>query len=226
MARKTKEAAATTREELLDAAELCFLEQGVSRSTLDQIASRAGYTKGAVYWHFKNKYEVLEAVMDRIELPLYPDLEKLAADTEWPLQALRIFYKDAFEQLSRDIHARNAIEITQLRCEMVEETRPIFARMQKTAGSIFDRQLETFKRAQRLEHLRDGLNAENCARTMHFIIQGALRDWVLNPKSTHIQREGLAALETALASFAVNSSVLTGKGAAAPARSRAGRKKL
>ena len=224
MARRTKEAAAATREGLLDAAELCFLELGVSRATLDQIGSRAGYTKGAVYWHFKNKYEVLEAVMDRVELPLYTHLEQLASDTQWPLRTLRSFYKDAYEQFSRDIHARNAIEITQLRCEMIEETEAIFARMQKTATVSFERQLETFRRAQRLKHLRPGLDAENCARTMHFITQGVLRDWVLNPERTHIQREGLDAIETALASFGVNSSVLTGKTAAAQARTRAARR--
>lgn len=55
MARKTKEDTQATREGILDAAEACFHEHGVARTTLEMIGARAGYTRGAVYWHFKNK---------------------------------------------------------------------------------------------------------------------------------------------------------------------------
>ncbi len=59
MARKSKEDAQATREGILDAAVACFHEHGVVATTLAMIAARAGYTRGAVYWHFKNKTEVL-----------------------------------------------------------------------------------------------------------------------------------------------------------------------
>jgi AcrR family transcriptional regulator len=54
MARRTKEAAAAAREGLLGDAELCFLEQGVSRATLDQIGC-APAIEGRRLLHFKNK---------------------------------------------------------------------------------------------------------------------------------------------------------------------------
>ncbi len=49
MARRTKEEAAATRDSILDAAEQLFVEQGVSRTTLQHIASAAGVTRGAIY---------------------------------------------------------------------------------------------------------------------------------------------------------------------------------
>lgn len=67
MARKTKEEAAQTKIQLLDAALLVFSENGYSGTSLQQIAERAGYTRGAVYWHFKNKIEVLLALADEVE---------------------------------------------------------------------------------------------------------------------------------------------------------------
>ena len=55
MVRKTKEEAEQTRKELIQAARRVFHQCGVSRSTLEKIAKAAGVTRGAVYWHFKDK---------------------------------------------------------------------------------------------------------------------------------------------------------------------------
>ena len=44
-----------THRALLDAAERCFLKLGYPGATLDAIAAEAGFTKGAVYWHFRSK---------------------------------------------------------------------------------------------------------------------------------------------------------------------------
>lgn len=65
MARKTKEEALETRNRILEAAVEVFLEKGVSQAGLEVIAEKAGVTRGAVYWHFKNKADIFEALQDR-----------------------------------------------------------------------------------------------------------------------------------------------------------------
>ncbi|MBY0410356.1 MAG: TetR family transcriptional regulator, partial [Burkholderiaceae bacterium] len=57
MARRTKEDANATRTRLIDAAESVFLQKGVSRASLNDIARAAGTTRGAIYWHFKDKVD-------------------------------------------------------------------------------------------------------------------------------------------------------------------------
>lgn len=198
MARKTKEETEATREGILDAAELCFLEQGVFRTTLEHIAARAGYTRGAVYWHFKNKLEVLHAVMDRVVVPIHSGLERLADEKERPLLALRAFYKQAFDEMVRTPHARNAIEITMLRCEYAEETKEIFARKRRMAATAFMRIVETLRRAQRLGQLRKGVDPGSAARAVHFLVTGAVREWVLDPNKLSLPREGMATLDLLL----------------------------
>lgn len=59
MVRKTKEEAENTRREILKAALEVFYQKGYSRTTFDEIAARINLTKGAVYWHFKNKPDLL-----------------------------------------------------------------------------------------------------------------------------------------------------------------------
>lgn len=66
MARKTKEEAERTYYQLLDAAIEEFIERGVAQTTLLQIASRAGLTRGAIYWHFKNKDELIMALWEYV----------------------------------------------------------------------------------------------------------------------------------------------------------------
>jgi AcrR family transcriptional regulator len=59
------ESVARTRARLLDAAEEVFARRGFGGTTLEQIAERAGYTRGAVYANFASKDELFLAVLDR-----------------------------------------------------------------------------------------------------------------------------------------------------------------
>ncbi len=62
MARKTKEEAEKTYHALLSAAAEMFTSVGVEACTLNAIAEKAGVTRGAFYWHFKNKEDILKGL--------------------------------------------------------------------------------------------------------------------------------------------------------------------
>lgn len=63
MARRTKEEAEQTRKDILQAALDMFCEKGYTKTTLDNIAQSINLTKGAVYWYFRNKPDILKALM-------------------------------------------------------------------------------------------------------------------------------------------------------------------
>src|ERR1700694_2113664 len=79
MARNTKEEALETRSRILDAAEDVFHARGVSGTSLADIAAATGATRGAIYWHFKNKSDLFNAMCERVRLPLEAIME---ADAE------------------------------------------------------------------------------------------------------------------------------------------------
>jgi AcrR family transcriptional regulator len=59
-----------SRGRLLDAAATVFAERGYERASLDEVASRAGLSKGTIYWHFASKEELFLALLDeRIDRP-------------------------------------------------------------------------------------------------------------------------------------------------------------
>jgi AcrR family transcriptional regulator len=112
MVRRTKEQAEATREQLLDAAEALFCDKGVASTTLDLIARAAGVTRGAVYWHFKNKAEIFEAVCDRATSPMETMLDTLANDPgDDPLGALERQAGDILLLVAKDPRIRSVLEI-------------------------------------------------------------------------------------------------------------------
>jgi AcrR family transcriptional regulator len=61
---------AATTKAILDAARALFARHGYAEVSIDQIAERAGYAKGAFYHHFSSKQEVFEQVLDGIQAQL------------------------------------------------------------------------------------------------------------------------------------------------------------
>ncbi|KUM04268.1 TetR family transcriptional regulator [Chromobacterium subtsugae] len=126
MARKTREEAEQTRQLLLDAAERLFSEQGVSRTSLAEIATAAGLTRGAVYWHFQNKLDLYRAMLDRVS-PSFDDMrEQLlrTADTD-PARALWEHSHRLLALIEHNPQVRRILLILFLRSEHVGELEPI-----------------------------------------------------------------------------------------------------
>lgn len=63
---EAKHSAAETRRKLLDVAAAEVLENGFRATSLDNILVKAGVTKGALYYHFKNKKELGLAMIDEL----------------------------------------------------------------------------------------------------------------------------------------------------------------
>ncbi|MBR1825973.1 MAG: TetR/AcrR family transcriptional regulator [Alphaproteobacteria bacterium] len=62
--RRTKEDAEQTRRAILESAMDIFYEKGYSKTTFDEIAKRINLTKGAVYWYFRNKPDIVAALIN------------------------------------------------------------------------------------------------------------------------------------------------------------------
>jgi len=71
---------AATTKAILDAARALFARHGYAEVSIDQIAQRAGYAKGAFYHHFSSKQEVFEQVLDGIQAQLAVLVAKRAQD--------------------------------------------------------------------------------------------------------------------------------------------------
>jgi AcrR family transcriptional regulator len=60
----------------LEAAAEVFAERGFANASVDDIAERAGYSKGALYWHFQSKHELFFALMEQtVDAPAHEMIE-------------------------------------------------------------------------------------------------------------------------------------------------------
>ena len=122
MARRTKEDAIATRNSLIDAAEGVFCEKGVTRASLSDIAQAAGATRGAIYWHFKDKVDLFGAMMDRVTLPLEQGFGALEESTcPDPVERLRAVLALVLHGVASDERTRRVFEIALYKVEYVGE---------------------------------------------------------------------------------------------------------
>jgi AcrR family transcriptional regulator len=85
------------RDELLAAAAKVFARRGFRDAAVDEIAAEAGFSKGAVYWHFESKEDLLFALLDeRIDRPIMEMIELLEsapAEHDMAPEASRLFLR-------------------------------------------------------------------------------------------------------------------------------------
>ena len=93
--RAAREEGREGRDELLSAALRVFARRGYRQAGVDEIAREAGYSKGALYWHFSGKEELLETLLEeRIDAPtreMVELLESAPVERDMSVEATREF---------------------------------------------------------------------------------------------------------------------------------------
>ena len=180
--RRTKEQAEQTRVAILAAAEQLFLEKGVAHSSLEQIASAAGVTRGAVYWHFENKAHLFHEMLNQIRLPPEQMAERLCACTGGDaLLGLRELCVEAIENLARDEQKRRVFTILLHRCEFTDELREAKERHDAFINQFIELVENLLAQPANRARLRQGMTPRLAARALHALIVGLFTDWTRDP---------------------------------------------
>jgi TetR/AcrR family transcriptional regulator, acrAB operon repressor len=182
MARKTKEDALTTRAQLLDAAQRLFCERGVSHTSLHEIAREAGLTRGAIYWHFENKEDLLAALWERVSLPMELTREEIEVRyANDPLARLYHTLLAVAEHVVSDESARSFMSIILLKCEYVAETEAVRQHFVAAREHCLSRSKADFQAAIDSAQLPAYLDPENTALGLFSLFDGACFHWLLEP---------------------------------------------
>lgn len=182
MVRKTKEEAQITRGLLLDAAERLFSQHGVAGTTLNDIATAAGLTRGAVYWHFQNKTDLIHALWEQVTLPLHESFAEVEQNLpDDPLARIQIKSTTVLTQVVRDARVRNLLSILLLKCEYVEEPGGLregyLAKRADCLGEI----TAEFRLAIAQGQLPAELDERFAAIGLMAVIDGLCFHWLMNP---------------------------------------------
>ena len=205
MARRTKEEALATRHKLLDAAEHLFQAQGVSRTSLQDIARRAGATRGAVYWHFKDKADLFNAMMERVTLPMEESFnhenEQQQAPDESGLNAIdriQVSTGNALRQIVTDPQTRRVFEVATQKVEYVEELQAVRLRHLTVRNGFLERIEQSLETAASQMKLALPVSTSVAAQGLHALIDGLIQNWLLDPQAFDLLKVGQCAVDVYL----------------------------
>jgi AcrR family transcriptional regulator len=169
------------REGLLDAALRVFADRGYQQAGVDEIAAAAGYSKGALYWHFAGKEDLLIALLEeRIDAPMRemvvllesaPPERDMSEEASWEFAQRLSGQRDAV-QLEREYWSF-AIRDPELRAR--------YAARQAELRGAMARALEA--RARHLGTPELPMPAEDIARIVMSIIGGLAVDELIEQGS-------------------------------------------
>jgi TetR/AcrR family acrAB operon transcriptional repressor len=203
MARRTKEEAQATRNLILDTAEVVFHERGVARTTLNDIAMAAGLTRGAIYWHFKDKADLFNAMMKRVTLPLEETAHGSDAPSlDDPLAYMRDNFIQALHLTVNDPQVRRVFEIATHKVEYVDETRAVRDRHLATRDECLAHAERGIGLATRRGLLPRRIPAKSAALGLHALIDGLIQNWMLDPEAFDLVKVGQQVLDAYLAGLA------------------------
>lgn len=204
MVRKTKEDALETRCAILDAAERVFQESGVGRTSLADIAAAAGVTRGAIYWHFRNKADLFDAMMQRRIEPLEAQLAELQR-RQWdnPLDFLRAMAHIFFDRVAGDPRFHRVFEIAWHKCEYVGEMAEIRDNHLECGNHYLNLYEATFLDARQRGFLPATVDARQAAVGFMAIIDGLVVNWTLDTGLFPLDRCGPVVVDSYLAGLGV-----------------------
>ncbi len=191
MVRRTKEEAQATRSHILDTAELVFEQRGVSGTSLGEIAKVAGLTRGAIYWHFQDKADLFNAMMERVTLPLEETDEACGfKGADITLSQMRSGFVDVLRKVMTEPQLRRVFEIATHKVEYVGEMNAVRERHLAMRNACLTDIERAMRRAVRSGAMPKGISPRSGAIGMIALFDGLLQNWMLDRDGFDLPRVG------------------------------------
>ena len=208
MARRTKADAQTTRNNLLDAAEQLFQSRGVSHTSLNDIATAAGTTRGAIYWHFKDKADLFNAMMERVTLPLEQTLVVAYVEqSAHPVAEIRSAMLEALRLIATDEQTCRVLKIATHQVEYTTDMGAVLERHLSVHGGCVARNHAALQSAFAARGQPPPIALDFAARGLQVLVEGLVHQWLLNTEAFDLQANGRAALDVYLRGLGLHDTV-------------------
>ncbi|HEX9686603.1 MAG TPA: TetR family transcriptional regulator [Burkholderiales bacterium] len=196
MVRRTKDEALETRDHILDAAERMFSARGVSRTSLEDIASAAGVTRGAIYWHFRDKSDLFAAMVNRVTLPMEAMVARSSDESiEDPLASLKACAVTALKRTATDAQCRRVFDVVTHKCEYLGEMAGVKRRISSIQKGCVDRAEQAIRNAIRRGQLPASVNPRLAAIGLDSMLYGLISSWLANPAYLPLERQAEAMID-------------------------------
>ncbi len=194
--RRTKEEAARTRAAIVEAALACFDRHGIAGTTMEQIASTARVTKGAVYHPFSCKNEILHELREEVSLPLLDeaDTEVLRGTSLAALERIERFPLGVLDTLEGHARTRRALAVMMFKCEYVGELAGELAGACRKSERLAKAFEGAYREAKRNGALAAGVDPAVASVETLMFLNGLGRLWLATGEASALRRKARAAV--------------------------------
>jgi len=187
--RRTKEDAEQTRLKIIESALTLFSRNGYSKTTLAMIATEAGFSRGPIYWHFRNKDDLYEAVLSYSQQPLEALVAAASGSKGHPLVAIDNFARQWLFLLVDDVWFRKSFEILLNKTELTEDMSAIVKRERKLTRQIIDTLTGLIAAAQNLGQVPVNDTPAQLALLIYAYLMGITQSWLFAPNLFSLKKE-------------------------------------
>jgi AcrR family transcriptional regulator len=175
---------------VLDAATQVFYRRGVARASLEEVARMAGVTRGAVYWHFRDKLDLFAAVEERLRVPQEAQLIALTRSSPRdPLAELERAIVTRLNEIAADENMRIQMTVVLLRVDYIDEMAPALERQAAYQRRFFNGVQQYFREVVPPPAAGCDWTPAMAAQVLHTLVHGtilrALRFPADYPLTTH-----------------------------------------
>lgn len=202
--KRTKDRALETRTSILHAALEVFFEKGYSKTTLEDIAKKAGISKGPIYWNFKNKSDVYVAVMKELfqePTMLYEEYNHLE---ESPLDNLSKLIHDRISILLTSQEMRKISEISRHKTEIKCVSDEIYQAFIQLDLAYKNRIQALIESAKEKGEIQSTFDSDVIAITILSYVNGLEDMWLLNPDIFDLKTKLNASIDFLINSLRAN----------------------
>ena len=125
------------RNEILDVAEELFVTKGYDKTSTNDILDRVGIARGTLYYHFKSKEDILNAMIERINTSLIARAQTIASDASIPvidrfvmtIAGLKVDSEIGQEIIDQVHKPQNALMHQKMQKNLIEGIVPVIVRL-------------------------------------------------------------------------------------------------
>lgn len=203
MARKKKEDAQKTRQQLIEAAIVQFATRGVANTTLTDIADAAQVTRGAVYWHFSSKAEIFNAIWEQ-QQPLREIIRDrlLLSENDDPLLILREQFITGLQYIAHEPRQWALLQILYHKCEfnsdMISECE-----IRNRIGLSEQSLRNTLEKCRARNTLSPQVNIDLAVIVLHGFFSGIIKNWLMDSDSINLYQQAPALVDNIMATLQI-----------------------
>jgi len=176
-----------TRERIIYSALEIFSEKGYDSSSVSEICKKAEITKGALYWHFKDKLDLYKELIKLILEGIIAVANDLKNEADSPLERFRIFNKNVLALIQgQDFYQKALLMfLRELRTDRIGELDQSLEILSKRYdfGKIIQDAIDA-------KELVDNLSSTEYIELYKSIIGSLVINWLINGKKFDLCEKG------------------------------------